>query len=66
MNLFDELGSEVVEGDVSQVLQLVLLGQGTDHGAAVTLLEEALEQAADSIFLIDSLAETLLSLERFF
>lgn len=66
MNLFHKLWSEVIKRDVSQVLQLAFIGEGADHGATVTLLEEALEQAADSIFLVNCLAETFLVLERFF
>ena len=66
VNLFDKLWSEVIKRDVGQVLQLTLIGQGADHGAAVALLEEALEQTADSIFLVNRLAKTFLVLERFF
>ena len=63
VHLFDELGPQVVQRDVCQVLQLVLLGQRSDHGAAVALLEETFKKTPNSILLIDGLAETFLVLK---
>ena len=63
MHLLHELGSQVVQRDVRQILQLVFLGERPDHGAAVALFEEALEQAPDSVLLVDGLTEAFLGLE---
>jgi len=52
VHLLNELGAQVVEGDVRQVLKLIFLRQGSDHGAAIALLEETFEQAPNSILLI--------------
>ena len=65
VDLLDELGPQLVHGDVSQVLEHVLLGQWTNHGATVAFLKERLEQATDAILLIDGLTKTLLILECF-
>ena len=62
MYLFNELGSQLVERNISEALQLALLGEGSDHSVAVSLLEERLKQAADSIFLVDGVTEALLLL----
>jgi len=66
VDLFDELRPQSFQRDVRQVLQLVFLGQGSDHGAAVAFFEEGFEQAADSVFLVNRLAETLLVLKSLF
>ena len=66
VHLLNELGPQVVQRDIRQVLQLVFLGQWSNHSAAIALLEETFQKAPDSIFLIDSLAETFLVLQGFF
>ena len=65
MDLLNKLGSQLVERDISETLQLAFLGEGSDHCVTVSLLEERLEQAADSIFLVDGVTETFLLLESF-
>ena len=66
VHLLNEFGPQVVQRDIGQVLQLVFLGQWPNHSAAIALLEETFQKAPDSIFLIDSLAETFLVLQGFF
>ena len=63
VHLLHELGSQVVERDVSQILELVFLGKRPNHGAAIALFEEALQQPPDSVLLIDGLTEAFLCLE---
>ena len=63
VHLLHELGAQVLKGDVRQVLKLVLIGEGPDHGAAVALFEETFEEAPNSIFLVDRLAEAFLILQ---
>ena len=63
VHLFLELRPEVLKGNVSEVLQLVLFGEWSDHGATVTLFEEAFQEASDTVFLVDGLAETFLVLK---
>jgi len=65
VGLLDELRSQLFHRDVGEVLKLVLFREWTNHSATVTILEETFEQAADSIFLIDGLTETLLVLKGF-
>ena len=64
MHLLNELGPQILQWDVGQVLELVLLGEWPDHGAAVSFFEERLQKSADPIFLVDCLAESLLALKR--
>ena len=64
VHLLHELGAQVLKGDVCKVLKLVLIGEGPDHGAAVALFEETFEEAPNSIFLVDRLAEAFLILQR--
>ena len=58
--MLHKLRSQVIKWDVRKVLELVLLGERTDHGATVAFLEETLEKSTDSIFLINCLAEAFL------
>ena len=61
--LLDELGTELLDRDFLKGLQVFLLGEGTDHSAAVSLLEEGLEHAANAVLLLHTVRETLLRLE---
>ena len=61
--LLDELGTELLDRDFLKGLQVFLLGEGTDHSAAVSLLEEGLEHATNAVLLLHSVRETLLRLE---
>mmetsp|Transcript_9780 Transcript_9780/g.9556 ORF Transcript_9780/g.9556 Transcript_9780/m.9556 type:complete len:316 (+) Transcript_9780:1443-2390(+) len=62
-HLFLEIGSEVGEVHVGQVLEVVFVGEGPDQGAAVSILEERFQQLPDSILLLHIVGETLLLLE---
>ncbi len=66
VHLFNKLRTQVIQGDICQVLQLVFLGEGPNHGATVAFFEEALEQASNSILLIDCFTEAFLRLQGLF
>ena len=63
LDLVNELRSQLLKIHVCEVLELVFLGEGTDHGAAVPLLEETFEQTANAVLLLDRLTEALLVCE---
>ena len=63
MHLLDELRPQILKWNISQILQLVLLGQWSDHSATVTFFEEGFEKATDAILLVDGLREAFLGLE---
>jgi len=66
VNLFNEFRSKCLERDVRQILQLIFLCQGPNHGATVALFEKWFQQASNSVFLVNCFAETLLSLKSLF
>jgi hypothetical protein len=63
VHLFNELRSQLIKWYVSQVLELTLIGQWSDHSGTVTLLEEGFQQSSDSILLVDGLTESFLILQ---
>ena len=66
VHLFDELRPQILDGNLGQILKLVLLGQRPDHGATVSVLEEGFEEAPNSILFVDCFAEAFLVLECLF
>jgi len=64
VDLLHELWPQLLQWNVGEALELVLIGQGTDHSLAVPLLKETFQEAPNSILLIDGLTEPLLVLQR--
>ena len=62
VHLLNELRPQVLQWYISQILQLVLLGQWSDHCAAITFFKEGFEKATDAILLVDGLREAFLGL----
>lgn len=65
VHLLNELRSQLIQRNVCQILQLVLLGQWSDHSGTVTLFEKRFKQSTNSIFLVDRLTESFLILKCF-
>ena len=63
MHLLNELGPQLLQGDLCQVLQHGFICEGAYHSLTVALFEETLEEAPDSILLIDRLTESFLVLQ---
>lgn len=54
-NLVDELWSELLHWDINEILELILVGEGSDHGDTVPIGEETLHHSPDSILLLDTI-----------
>ena len=63
MNLLDELGPQVFHRHLGQVLEAAFVGERPDHGAAVALLEKALQHPSDPVLPFDSLTKAFLASE---
>ena len=50
-NLLHKLCPKVIEVPLLKGLEIILLGQRSDHSAAVPILEERFEQSSDSVLL---------------
>lgn len=64
LHLLDEFGAQLLQIHLCQVLKLVFPRQRPDHRAAVSLFEEAFEEAADAVLALNHFAEAFLLTQR--
>lgn len=60
VDLLNELWAEFAHWLVGESLKAAFVGEWSDHGDAISLVEEALEQPSNSVLLLDAVRESLL------